>query len=293
MDGYLVTGHEKKAIYQRQGDRFVKTSQDPENLSPDGRWRVTWSAAEETPLRKVVLVDRTSGRRLTVRLPVDSGAPKWSPNGKFLLFTAYRPVREDDDVVTHTRIGFVLYDVANRRSRLVKVNPVQPVSQIDLYGAFGWNADGSGVLANLDPGRGDDPIVYSLALYDLKGIRQRVYPDVGELPATAPAPFSPSGAMFVTRTQKPFGLEDSLRVVRAETGAVVLRMNLGLFTEFYGWYDEKHLILSYRNKKMITTFEVVSLSGKRGTTLIREQIVAGPASYEPHITRLHLKRRDR
>ncbi|MGI5493667.1 hypothetical protein [Microtetraspora malaysiensis] len=42
----------------------------------------------------------------------------------------------------------------------------------------------------------------------------------------------------------------------------------------------------------MAAFKIVDLSGKPGGTLIREQIVRGPADFEPHIVRLYLTRRD-
>jgi hypothetical protein len=296
VDGYVVSGYKHEETYRRQGGAFVKVSGNPEDLSPDGRWRVAWKYPDtsyryvyhtdiQTPIRKITLIDRRSGRRVTVRLPVGTGAPSWSPDSKSLLFTAYRPAPKDDDGASSypTRVGFVVLSVADRRPHLVKISPVRPLSQIDLYGRFSWMPDGKGVLANPAVGKNNDD---SLQLYDLQGTPRRVYRNVGELAA-----FSPSGKRFVTVEMGTLGARDSMRVIQAETGDVVFYQTAEMLPEFHGWYDEDHLILSYWDKNKIARFKVVDLSGKPAATLIKEQIVAGPASYEPHITGLYLARR--
>ncbi|MFG1942543.1 TolB family protein [Nonomuraea sp. NPDC048826] len=298
--GYVVTGSEYEKTYRRQGRTFVKVSGNPEDLSPDGRWRVSWKYPDiphryvgltdtATPLRKITLIDRRSGRRTVVRLPIGAGAPSWSPDGKSLLFTAYRqePPKADGTTIYPTRVGFMILSVADRRPRLVKVAPAVRSALIDLHGRFSWMPDGKHVLAVESRGTKD-----SLVSYDLRGTRKRVYGDVGEV-ADAPnlAAFSPSGKRFVTVDQGLLGADDSIRVIQAETGAVVLRRKFASSGGFHGWYDENHLILTYRDDKRIARFKVVDLSGRPGATLIKEQIVVGPASEKPHITRLYLARR--
>ncbi|MFI9551146.1 TolB family protein [Nonomuraea endophytica] len=297
VTGYVVLGYRHEAIYRRQGGTFVKVSGRPEDLSPDGRWRVDWEYPDHpykylglgdvyTRVRKVTLVDRRSGRRVPVRLPAGTGAPSWSPDGKSLLFTAYGPEPEQDGgSVNPTQIGFVVLPLAGLKPRLVKAGTARPLAQVDLIGSFSWAPDSAGVLTHRTAGKD------LLELYDLQGTRKRVYQDVGRLAEDhSLRAFSPSGELFVTVDDRPMGGPTYIRVVRAGTGAVVLRLTAELFTEFYGWYDENRLILSYRDKKMITRFKAVDLSGRPGVTLIKEQIVAGPASYEPHITSLLLAR---
>ncbi|MEV4897251.1 hypothetical protein AB0K48_48710 [Nonomuraea sp. NPDC055795] len=298
--GYVVTGDRQEAIYRRQGGTFVKASGRPEDLSPDGRWRVDWEfpghpykylylGEVRTLVRKVTLVDRRSGRRVPVRLPAGTGEPSWSPDGRSLLFTAFRPEPEQDGAFVYpTEIGFVVLSVADLKPRLVKVGPARPPGHVDHIGSFSWAPDAAGVLTHRTVGKDYDSV---LELYDLRGTRERVYRDVGRLAEDhSRTAFSPSGDLFVTKDEEPLGGPVYLRVVRAGTGAVVLRLTAGLFTEFYGWYDDSRLILSYRDKKMITRFRAVDLSGRPGVTLIKERIVAGPASYEPHIALLHLVR---
>jgi hypothetical protein len=55
-----------------------------------------------------------------IRLPVDTGAPRWSPDSRSLLLTAYRPVTIDGTTI-YSRTGFVTVSVADRRARVVKV----------------------------------------------------------------------------------------------------------------------------------------------------------------------------
>lgn len=288
VDGYATVGDGPQKFYKRRGGTFVKVTGSPEDLSPDGRWRVAWRYPRgfRTPLRKITLIDRRSDRRATIRLPVDTGAPRWSPDSRSLLLTAYRPVTIDGTSI-YSRTGFVTVSVADRRVRVVKVRPAVVPAEVDLYGRFSWTPDGKSVLGNLQPGRLD---YHSLALYDLRGARKRVYEDVGEVAYIhSPAPFSPSGRLFATKTQKPFGGEDSIRVVDLRTGDVLFHRAADLLTDFYGWYDENHLILSYLDKNMAMTYKVVDFSGEPGITLIKGQ---GPVMHGPPVLwRLYLTRR--
>ncbi|GAA3813630.1 hypothetical protein GCM10022226_37990 [Sphaerisporangium flaviroseum] len=269
--------------YLRKGDRFVRTPYREALVSPGERWVAgipdyrLWLAQ-----RKVDLIDRRSGRKHTIPLHAPVTSPQWSPDGRTLLLTAYKPHRDGSLTIT----GFVTMNVTDRTPHLVKAGPRHHVAhwEIGRLFRFYFTGDARGVLAMHD-GQDIAPKDRRIAAYGLDGKRRGFYTGVGTLDEWHTVdPFSPSGRLFAT-----FVRSGRIGIVEASTGKIVHRIGHDIRT-FAGWYDDEHLIVS-RQHAGTHVYQRVDFSGTGDIELITENLVPGPAEYKPHLERVNFVRR--
>jgi hypothetical protein len=270
LASYVLTSDagNRSVGYLRVRDAFVKTPYRQVAVAKGGRWAAGVPGYKSyLPAHRIVLIDRVRHAEYSVRTPVGVTSAQWSPDGRRLLLTAFRP-RD----TSYKTIGFVTMTVTGRTPRLVKAGPGWTgMWDLETYGLFYWNADGTGVLSAL-------PNYHDVAAYDLSGHRTRLYRDVGYLEGPANSLFSPSGRLFVSAGDGRFAIVD------ADTGKVVHRLHGG----FRGWYDDDRVIVMRRTDvappiRPTATFRLVSLGGKAGPILIRERLRYLSADYAPHL----------
>ncbi|MBE3009668.1 hypothetical protein IL992_10745 [Microbispora sp. NEAU-D428] len=275
--------------YLREGDRFVRTPYREALVAPGERWVAgipdsrLWLA-----VKRIDLIDRTSGRKYTIPMPAPVTSPEWSPDGSTLLLTAYKPRRDG----SLTIIGFITLTVTDRTPRLVETGPRHRVADWDIGRSFRFYFTGGadGVLAMHDE-RDVAPRKRRIAVYDLDGKRRRVYTGVGDLDEWhTVTPFSPSGRLFATFVREGEN-GHQIGIVEASTGKVVHRIGKDIHA-FAGWYDEKHVIVQRKRAETQVVYQRADLSGTVDLELIREKLIAGPAEYKPHLDRVNFVHRD-
>jgi hypothetical protein len=217
----MVAYRTARGAYYRRfgGTEFVPAGvpADDVSASPDGNWLALAGMA------KVTFVSRTGSERFDVPVPATAWRPTWSRDSKRLLLTLTTPDKR------RLPSGFALVDVARRT-----VTPVDTDEESRQgEGVYAWLPDGSGVTVSYRAGRD-----YGMRIRDLGGHETRSMAWVGY--TTGRGMFSPSGRLFVTLC--PSG--GTFCAWDTDTG--VRRASLVITfsgSEFWGWYDENHLLV--------------------------------------------------
>ncbi|MFB4267967.1 phosphotransferase [Nonomuraea sp. GTA35] len=221
------------AAYQKGDDLYVRApgttrftrSQEKRAqeiaASPDGAWLALFTDG------KLTFVSRTGGSRFEVEVG-PARRPTWSRDGKRLLLTTTKGTGKDEDG-TPVPGGFAIVDVATKA-----VTPVDTDAETRQgRGSYAWLPDGTGVT--LSHRSGDD---YGMRIFDLAGRETRAMNWVGYTGGVRM--FSPSGKLFLTHC--PSGGT----VCVWDTAEGVRRASVAIFfdgAEFWGWYDENHLLI--------------------------------------------------
>lgn len=250
--------------WQPDRRRFVKTDYGEMAVSPGGRWTV---AHLETPREQVKdrlrITDRNTGEsrdidiELTEYTPAstENGGtqypqmrwPRWSPDGKKLLFTVSLARQGDRSA------GVLILDLPDFTPRFIKIHKA-----LVTVGGFEWNQDGTRFLVR--HGRLGSTTV---RLYDLQGKAAKEYQVRGRPGGDGRGVFSPSGKRFVTAC---LPLEKAACVWDAATGKAVTRLPIvgGGRPTTLGWYDEKHLLIS-----TAAGIGIMDLTGRVTETLLK------------------------
>jgi WD40 repeat protein len=249
--------------WQPDRRRFIKSDYGDFAVSPDGRWTVARLQSREEPGNRLRILDRTTGKSRDVAIQLtdytpaetDNGGtqypqmrwPRWSPDGKKLLFTVSLARQGDRSA------GVLILDVPDLTPRFVKIHKA-----LVTVGGFEWNQDGTRFLVR--HGRLGSTTV---RLYDLQGKATKEYQVRGRPGGDGRGVFSPSGKRFVTAC---LPLEKAACVWDASTGKAVTRLPIvssGRPTTL-GWYDEKHLLITTR-----AGVGIVDLKGRVTETLLK------------------------
>ncbi|MBB5776919.1 PD40 domain-containing protein [Nonomuraea jabiensis] len=250
--------------WQPDRRRFVKTDYAELAVSPDGRWTVAHLESPGEPGKdRLRITDRKTGKsqdldiELTEYTPADTGNggtrypqmrwPRWSPDGKKLLFTVSL-ARQDD-----RSAGVLILDLPDFAPRFIKIHKA-----LVTVGGFEWNQDGTRFLVR--HGRLGSTTV---RLYDLQGEAAKEYEVRGRPGGDGRGVFSPSGKRFVTAC---LPLEKAACVWDAATGKAVTRLPVvaGARPTTLGWYDEKHLLIS-----TAAGIGIMDLKGRVTETLLK------------------------
>ncbi|MFI7152692.1 hypothetical protein ACIBO2_47895 [Nonomuraea sp. NPDC050022] len=254
------------ALWAWQPDRrrFIKSDYADSAVSPDGRWTVgRLESREELGKSRLRILDRTTGKSRDVAIQPtdytpaesDNGGtqypqmrwPRWSPDGKKLLFTVSLARQGDRSA------GVLILDLPDFTPRFIKIHKA-----LVTVGGFEWNNDGTRFLVR--HGRLGSTTV---RLYDLQGKATKEYQVRGRPGGDGRGAFSPSGKRFVTAC---LPLEKAACVWDAATGKAVTRLPIvssGRATTL-GWYDEKHLLIS-----TMAGVGIVDLKGRVTETLLK------------------------
>ncbi|MEV4114427.1 hypothetical protein [Nonomuraea sp. NPDC049695] len=249
--------------WQPDRRRFVKTDYRETAVSPDGRWTVAHLTSTEPGKDRLRIIDRKTGKsrdieiELTEHTPAstENGGtqypqmrwPRWSPDGKKLLFTVGL-ARQDD-----RSAGVLILDLPDFTPRFIKIHKA-----LVTVGGFEWNQDGTRFLVR--HGRLGSTTV---RLYDLQGKAVKEYQVRGRPGGDGRGVFSPSGKRFVTAC---LPLEKAACVWDAATGKAVTRLPVvaGARPTTLGWYDEKHLLIS-----TAAGIGIIDLKGRVTETLLK------------------------
>ncbi|MFD0663397.1 protein kinase domain-containing protein [Thermocatellispora tengchongensis] len=227
--------------------RFVKTAGTPEEMaaSPAG----TWLALLEDG--KVTFLDRAGGAGFEVEVG-PSRRPVWSGDGGRLLLTTTEDTGKDEAGVPLPG-GFAIIDVATRKVTLVDTDD----EARDGRGYYAWLPDGTGTVVTYKTGRD-----HGMRVRDLAGREMRTLDWVGF--TTGGRMFSPSGGLFATSC--PSGGTYCVW----DTAEGVRRASVALFYdggEFWGWYDENHLLV-FNPSQEPDRLVALDLRGKERRTLL-------------------------
>ncbi|MFD1538894.1 hypothetical protein [Nonomuraea guangzhouensis] len=239
----------KRAFVETEGDVAV---------SPDERWTATLARTRPPGKPTMTFVDRESGDRTNVELPVPADPaqegqylqtlwPTWSPDGRHLLLNVFEAGSEPRSE------GIVLIDVPTLKARFVRIE-----NALITVGGFQWTRDGKGVVVRW--GKNGKSAIRQ---YDLTGAVKRTWHVRGRPADQGQGTFTPSGRRFVTACMS---LETSACVWDTATGKAVTRIKLGfspVWSPVLGWYDERHLLAA--TSKGVG---IVDLKGKVVETLL-------------------------
>ncbi|MFB9624431.1 TolB family protein [Nonomuraea helvata] len=248
--------------WQPDRRRFVKTDYQETAVSPDGRWTVAHLTFTEPGKDRLRIIDRKTGKSRDIEIELteytpstENGGtqypqmrwPRWSPDGKKLLFTVSL-ARQDD-----RSAGVLILDLPDFTPRFIKIHKA-----LVTVGGFEWNQDGTRFLVR--HGRLGSTTV---RLYDLQGKAVKEYQVRGRPGGDGRGVFSPSGKRFVTAC---LPLEKAACVWDAATGKAVTRLPVvaGARPTTLGWYDEKHLLIS-----TAAGIGIVDLKGRVTETLLK------------------------
>ncbi|MFI6744295.1 TolB family protein [Nonomuraea sp. NPDC050451] len=250
--------------WQPDRRRFVKTEYGELAVSPDGRWTVAHLESPREPGKdRLRITDRKTGTsrdieiELTEYSPVstENGGtqypqmrwPRWSPDGKKLLFTVSLARQGDRSA------GVLILDLPDFTPRFIKIHKA-----LVTVGGFEWNQDGTRFLVR--HGRLGSTTV---RLYDLQGKAAKEHQVRGRPGGDGRGVFSPSGKRFVTAC---LPLEKAACVWDAATGKAVTRLPIvaGARPTTLGWYDEKHLLIS-----TAAGIGIIDLKGRVTETLLK------------------------
>lgn len=249
--------------WQPDRKRFIKTDYGEVAVSPDGRWTVARLESPREPGKnRLRILDRTTGKSRDVAIELteytpastENGGtqypqmrwPRWSPDGKKLLFTVSL-ARQDD-----RSAGVLILDLPDFTPRFIKI-----YKALVTVGGFEWNQDGTRFLVR--HGRLGSTTV---RLYNLQGKATREYQVRGRPGGDGRGVFSPSGKRFVTAC---LPLEKAACVWDAATGKAVTRLPIASArSTTLGWYDEKHLLIS-----TAAGIGIVDLKGRVTETLLK------------------------
>ncbi|MFC4592308.1 protein kinase domain-containing protein [Sphaerisporangium corydalis] len=212
--------------------------------SPDGMWVALLTTTKKTGT--VTFVPRTGGERFTVAVPPSAYRPTWDPRGTRLMFTLHSGEKK-------VPTGFVLVDVAGRSAAEVDTDDEKRRGE----GYYVWLPDGAHVAVSYQT-EDDD---YGMRFRDLTGKEIRTMDWVGYIAGRRS--FSPSGKQFTTLC--PSG--GTLCVWEADTG--VRRASIAITyvgSEFWGWYDENHVVVLDPRKDPYKLV-VVDMLGRPGRVL--------------------------
>ncbi|MEU7852502.1 protein kinase [Nonomuraea sp. NPDC049141] len=207
-------------------DRFRKLDEQAAEIaaSPDGAWLALIRSGT------VSVVDRAGGQKFTVATG-PATLPTWSRDGRRLLVTTTRGT-EVDGRENPVPSGFVIIDLATRKAATIVTAGAKPR---DL-GAYGWLPDGTGVAVTYQTAKD-----YGMRVRDLAGRETRTLNWVGY--ARGPEMFSPSGKLFATSCPSggTYCIWDLAEGGRRTTVGLLARQFP--FAEFWGWYDEDHVLV--------------------------------------------------
>ncbi|GAA3210164.1 hypothetical protein GCM10020216_013840 [Nonomuraea helvata] len=240
----------------------MKTDYQETAVSPDGRWTVAHLTFTEPGKDRLRIIDRKTGKSRDIEIELteytpstENGGtqypqmrwPRWSPDGKKLLFTVSL-ARQDD-----RSAGVLILDLPDFTPRFIKIHKA-----LVTVGGFEWNQDGTRFLVR--HGRLGSTTV---RLYDLQGKAVKEYQVRGRPGGDGRGVFSPSGKRFVTAC---LPLEKAACVWDAATGKAVTRLPVvaGARPTTLGWYDEKHLLIS-----TAAGIGIVDLKGRVTETLLK------------------------
>ncbi|GAA3556329.1 hypothetical protein GCM10022419_040930 [Nonomuraea rosea] len=238
---------------------FVQSDTRGVAVSPDGRWATSLGGNKSSGAPEVTFVDRRTGDRTVVPLPVAADPklagnylhtlwPTWSPDGRKLLFNVFASGSEPRSE------GIVLVDVPAMKARFVRIKKA-----LITVGGFEWTRDSKGVVVRW--GKNGKT---SIRKYDLTGAVKRTWHVRGRPASDGQGTFSPSGRRFVTACMP---LEKSACVWDTATGKAVTRIKLAfspVWGSVLGWYDERHLLAPVPQG-----IGIVDLTGKVVETLVK------------------------
>ncbi len=254
------------------GFRQVAQSQEALN-SPDGAWTALVPYVKpETPgtYDAVRLVRRATGEEFTVptvRTPLATYTPFWSPDGRRILLTTYRSTAG-----RLTATGFVVVDAATAKATVVPAGTKDAVSDAP----FVWAPGGNGVARRLPGGS-----AVGLRLSDLRGRPVRTFEGVGES-GFKESPFSPAGKRFATLCPGP---RSAVCVWDTATGRRLASFTAPASKTVIGWFNDAHLIVADETKDPRRVV-VVNLRGQVVRALADIPAAEyGPARFLPRYTR--------
>ncbi len=192
--------------------------------------------------------DRATGATFsvpTVEKPLLVRSPQWSRDSRKLLLTVCTLGASVTDA--KRTVGFVVVDVAARRSTFTRVSDRQSGGF-----AYLWGPDGSSVIRPINTAEG------GIRQYALDGRVLRTYRNVraaGDLAAG----FSPSGRLLAALCP---GKALAACVLDAKTGERRARFALPAEGALWDWFDEDHLLVFDRGRNAWRV-DVVDLTGKR------------------------------
>ncbi|MFC4015347.1 serine/threonine protein kinase [Nonomuraea purpurea] len=190
-------------------------------VSPEGDWLALLDSG------KVTMISRTGGDRFTVDVG-PARRPTWARDGRRLLLTTAQGAGKDSDGAP-VPTGFTILDLAARKATALDTDEETHQGR----GQYAWLPDGEGVAITYQTDAG-----FGMRLRDLAGRETRTLNWVGFTGGARM--FSPSGTLF--ETSCPSGGTMCVWDM-AEGGR---RASVAVFyqnPEFWGWYDENHLMV--------------------------------------------------